>query len=120
MACPNCGSNNSMKLSGEYKNCLQCGYEDYSTQTKPVYKSNGLHYKARYAGDVTSQAALDVDVYLNKKERETTSNPTITLQCPYDQRVMASTKTGPVSKYRCYAGHIIYLHNDEVGNFLWN
>ena len=120
MECPNCESNNSMKWSGEYKSCIQCGYEDYTSQAKPVYRSNGLHYKARYAGDIASQGAIAVDVYLKKRERENASNPLITPHCPYDQRAMVSTKNGSVSKYRCYAGHIIYLHSDKAGNFLWN
>ena len=120
MECPNCQSKNSMKWSGEYMNCFQCGYEDYTSIAKPTYKSNGLHYKARYAGDVESQGGVTVDVYLKKRERETTSKPMITPHCPFDQRTMTIQSSGPTSKYKCYAGHTLYLHTDKRGNFLWN
>ena len=129
MECPNCQSTNSMKWSGEYKCCIQCGYEDYTSIAKPTYKSNGLHYKARYAGDVESQGGVTVDVYLKKREKETSTKPMTTPHCPFDQRVMTLMQSGKyvgfgadgkTSKYRCYAGHVLYLHTDTEGNFLWN
>ena len=58
MGCPNCESNNTLRLAGEYNSCVQCGYEDYTSIARPKYKSNGLHYKARYDGDVESQAKV--------------------------------------------------------------
>ena len=120
MVCPNCESNNTLRLAGEYNSCVQCGYEDYTSIARPKYKSNGLHYKARYDGDVESQGSVTVDVYLKKRERETSTKPMITPHCPFDQRTMVLQRTGDVAKYKCYSGHIVYLRTDKEGNFLWN
>ena len=120
MVCPNCESNNTLRLAGEYNSCVQCGYEDYTSIARPKYKSNGLHYKARYDGSVESQGPVTVDVYLKKRERETSTQPMITPHCPFDQRAMIRQKNGSINKYRCYSGHIVYLRTDKEGNFLWN
>ena len=125
MVCPNCNSSNSMKWFGEYPSCIQCGYEDYNSQYKPEYKSNRLYYKARYAGDMTSQGAVTVDVKVTKWiNTEKTSRPNFIPICPFDKKDMElardrETNAGQ-SKYKCTTGHTIWIHTDRDGNFHWN
>ena len=124
MVCPNCGSNNSLKWAGEYKSCIQCGYEDYKKQDMPAYKSKGLFYKAQYIGADPTQTGTSIDVRVKKNNKESTARINLEPTCPFDNHPMMKqmhiTMGMSEGKYECRNRHTIWLYSNEQSNLQWN
>ena len=124
MGCPNCESINSMKWSGEYKSCIQCGYEDYKEYDTPKYKSKGLYYKAQYVGNDPTQTGMLIDVRVKKTDKASTARINLEPTCPFDNHPMMKqmhiTMGMSEGKYECRNRHTIWLYSNEENNLQWN
>ena len=124
MECPNCQSHNSMKWSGEFKSCVQCGYEDYKKQDIPAYKSKGLFYKAQYIGVDPTQTGTAIDVRVKKTNKESTARLNLEPTCPFDnypmKKLMHITMGMSEGKYACSNRHTIWLYSNEQNNLQWD
>ena len=130
MRCPKCFGT---MYQAEFLRCIQCGWEDYSSDKKDMVIPRRKEFRGdvtvvRYNGTATIHKGvmLLVQCTRSKNQRLVIYIP----ECPYCSRDMepknmsnkstkSKYKTGRIYHYSCRRGHVIYLETNATGLTGW-
>tara|TARA_R100000808_G_scaffold17922_1_gene39417 strand:+ start:627 stop:986 length:360 start_codon:yes stop_codon:yes gene_type:complete len=118
MRCDKCSATNTVRVIGEERICIICGWADINYEPpKYKYRSKGVRYVATYNGDSSVNKDTQVLVRIRNSNGNHREALIFEVKCPWCGVQMDCASK--VFHYKCDNKHRISIENREDGTILW-
>ena len=117
MRCEKCSSTNTVRVIGEERICIICGWADINYDPpKRKYRTRGVQYLATYNGEFDINNDTEVAVRIKNSPTNHKEGLVFEVTCPWCDQQMDEPRT---FNYKCDNKHKLSIKNNEDGTIEW-
>ena len=119
MRCDKCSSTNTVRVIGEERICIICGWADINYDPpKRNYRTRGVQYLATYKGEFDINNDTEVSVRIKNTATNHREGLLFEVTCPWCNKQM--NEASKAFHYKCDNKHRISIENNEDGTIEWH